>query len=936
MKNSSHISDITQDAFSLKPRVILGVLLSFCVFAVAQLVWQYSEAKKTFSEQTQALENIFLIEEQRTETLLKALANYYSSQSVKSIDEFSRFAESIVPQHPFIEAFGIAQKVQAAEAQTFINEQHKMGFESFQVENKKLFHESATNFTNESLTITRVLPLTPAHSIYLGEDLFTLPTLHHEYRQLSEKNQMGLYWLRSSLNNKQFILLNHPIYSSSANSLSPKDRQDNSIGGVFLLFDIIPFITQTANQQIQHLLQIELQTLNHPLKQNWTMYSAAIQNTAENTLENWVNALLQNVKFQTQIQISALRTEMTLGLTAMWRYQAIDGRFVFFWGLLGAMLFLLLTLVAKVFSGYTKTLLKMQSRLEEILHTSHDAVIITNNKGGILSWNPRAVELFGYKAEEVIGTSLIELFIHLSENNLKDPVERKLVKLFASTASHKGTQNTHQKLLELYLLNRSRERILVEISYSILSVNDTEEISLFIQDITYQRKAESEIKKLAYYDPLTNLENRVLFKQNFESILQRPTPPNFSVYFIDLDGFKQVNDSLGHNIGDELLKVIARRIVNTIQGAHQPHHICRFGGDEFIILIETADKELSKTLLERLLQKIQRLIRIDGNELQVSASIGVTFYPQHGEDMDTLLRHADTAMYEAKKQGKNTYSVYQNEMTEHLSRRLLLEKHLRLALEYNEFKLVYQPQIDLKTGRVIGVEALIRWHNTSLGFISPDKFIPIAEESRMIINIGDWVVDTCIEQLKEWQSTSMQGLHIAINVSSVQFTHPGFVDGVYQKMKLAGLPSHLLEIELTERTVMDNADENIERFNDIRNQGFGLSVDDFGTGYSSLSYLKRFPLSILKIDKSFIDGLPNDDYDKSIANAILNLAHSLNIKVVAEGVETIEQLLFLKEANCNFAQGYFISKPLPAGELETWLAAQTRCFYDSSEFKTAM
>lgn len=946
MKPTHSFRDITIAAFRFQPWVIVATLLSFLMAALLQISWQYQESKEAFLEASVKLEKNLLLEEQSTETLLKALAQYYSSQVIKSDDAFSRFAESLVPQHPYISVFGISQLVHQEDWIPFQRSQKEQGYSSYSTQNKRLFKESVFNFSGEYLSITRVLPLDPKHSIYMGEDLFTLPKLQKELNALSRENRIGLYWLQHRILNRQLVLLSHPIYNTSPNSMTADERQKNTLGNVFILFDITPFLINTSKNYIRNLHSIELNINHHPLKHDWNIYqhsenSDHPETSRGATVNFWQNGFKQLAKqltFNTRISTSALRNNIELRLEAAWDYRNIDGQFATLFGILGMMLFILGYSLIRIFTGYARSLFKMQSRLEEILHTSHDAVIITNHNGTILSWNPRAEELFGFKQHEILGTSIIELFTQLSENNLQDPVEQKLAALFINDITlHQQLQiNAHEKLLELYLFNRQQQRILIEISYSILSVNESVEISLFIQDITCQRKTESEIKQLAYYDALTNLENRVLFKQNFESLISRPTPPEFSVYFIDLDGFKQVNDTLGHNIGDELLKVIARRIVNTTQGAQKPYHICRFGGDEFVIMVETIEANLTHVLLERLLQKIQRLIRIEGNELQVSASIGVTFYPEHGKDMDTLLRHADTAMYEAKNLGKNTFSVYQNEMTEHLSQRLLLEKHLRSALAYKEFKLVYQPQMDLQTGQIIGVEALIRWHNNSLGFIRPDQFIPIAEESRMIIEIGDWVVDTCIDQLKAWRNTSQDGLPIAINVSSVQFNSPGFVDGVYEKMRHAGLPSNLLEIELTERTVMDNADENVERFNDIRNQGFGLSVDDFGTGYSSLSYLKLFPLTILKIDKSFVDGLPTDDNDISIANAILNLAHSLNIKVVAEGVETIEQLLFLKDAGCNYAQGYFISRPLPVEEFELWLTQQTHYFYTSPVYHQAI
>lgn len=932
----NNFREVTSELFKLKPWMLVGGLLCFLFFMLWQLYYQFQQAEQVFVKQTQTLEKSFLLEEQRTTTLLKALAHYYSGQIIKSDKDFSLFAQSLVPNHPFIDSIGLAKIVNNENKSRFEQYQKKLGFKSFEIRSKRLFHESTVNLTDDYLAITRITPLSPKHSIYIGEDLFSLNTLHKEFFALSRENQIGLYWLNQSYNGKRVVLLNHPIYRINPNDLNAEQRQQEIQGIIFLLFNIDPLLIQKSKNVFgDQLSRLEMVLERNPVRNYWNVYqqkNGASKNGSY--FENKFQQLIKLLSFKGKIQISQFRPEIRLVINAHWNLKSIETGSVLLAGFSGLMIYLVIILLFSMFFGHARSLMKMQSRLKEILHTSHDAVIITNSKGIIQSWNPRAEELFGFQREEMIGQSLPELFMHLSEDNLADPVEQKLLMLFDSKPSREHLEN-QAKLLELYLLNRDKQRILIEISYSILSVEDSEEISLFIQDITYQRQAETEIKHLAYYDSLTKLENRVLFKRNFEKSLNKPNPQPFSLFFIDLDGFKEVNDTLGHSIGDELLKVIAKRITNTIKGAHRPYNICRFGGDEFIIMIESPGEKLSRILLERLLQKIKRTIRLDGNELEVSASIGVATYPEHGQDMDTLLRHADTAMYEAKKLGKNTFSTYQNEMTEHLSQRLLIEKHLRQALKNNEFFLVYQPQMDLASGRVIGVEALIRWQSPELGFIRPDQFIAIAEESKLIIEIGDWVADTCIHQLKEWINTDFANLHIAINVSSVQFAFPGFIDSVRHKMDLAGLPAGLLEIELTERTVMDNPDENVQRFNDIRHQGFGLSVDDFGTGYSSLSYLKLFPLSILKIDKSFVDGLPTDENDISIANAILNLAHSLNIKVVAEGVETIEQLLFLKHAKCNYAQGYFISKPLKTEELEIWLKEHSDSFYQSELFLNA-
>ncbi|NPA73060.1 MAG: EAL domain-containing protein, partial [Gammaproteobacteria bacterium] len=515
----------------------------------------------------------------------------------------------------------------------------------------------------------------------------------------------------------------------------------------------------------------------------------------------------------------------------------------------------------------------------------------------------------------------IQSILHKTPFKIKN--EQSLYDIFMEQLQLDSTESIEAHTVEISLMSRGNRPIIAEVSVSILKTSmqpEDTEISLFIKDITHQRQAEADIKKLAYFDPLTNLENRSYFKSQIERHIHENSFKQFAILFLDLDGFKQVNDSLGHSIGDELLKVISKRLTHTLRSSERETHICRFGGDEFIFMLGEVGEKDAGSITLRLLKQIERLVRIKNDDLQVTGSVGIAIYPQHGTDVDTLLRHADSAMYQSKNSGKNTFSIYEQTLDTELSQRILIEKHLRHALRLKEFSLVFQPQINLSTRKTIGVEALIRWNNPVLGFVPPDQFISIAEESNLIVSIGDWVAQTCVQQLKFWKDTPFQNLHIAINVSSQQLQQPNFMESIRKLMDHAEIPSHLLEIELTERTVMSNAEENIVLFNDIRKQGFGLSVDDFGTGYSSLSYLKKFPLSILKIDKSFVDGLPKNDDDVSIAHAIVTLSHSLNMRVVAEGVETVEQLNFLTELGCDFVQGYYISRPIKIEALEAWLA----------------
>jgi diguanylate cyclase (GGDEF)-like protein/PAS domain S-box-containing protein len=712
-----------------------------------------------------------------------------------------------------------------------------------------------------------------------------------------------------------------PVYLSNPKHLNAAERQRQVKGVAFIAIPTEKILLEFAQKHFAHQpLRIQAN-----FKSNQTQFSKVILDTLPAKVYS-LPGLKQT--FTSALGLNLSNPNSTLNITLFWPLSELKTTPIIVSSLLALALYGLVMLILLLAIRYTKNLQQAQNRLSQILYTSQDAVIVTNQQGYIQEWNPEASRLFGYSQEAALGQCIVCLIFENPDN--LDPSthasEAALIDIFTNNLNLKHQQG-HANRVEVTLRTQTGERLTAEVATALLNVQDDLEISLFIKDMTYQRRTEAEIKQLAYYDPLTKLENRTHFKSQVEQIIHQQRFEKFALLFLDLDGFKQVNDTLGHSVGDELLVVISKRITHTLRSSERDTHICRFGGDEFVLMLGHVGETDAPAISLRLLAQIERLVKIKEDDLHVSGSIGIALYPQHGQDVDTLLRHADTAMYQSKAAGKNTYSIYNDLMEQDLSKRTQLEKHLRHAIRNQEFSLVYQPQIDLKTGMVVGVEALIRWNNPILGHVPPDEFISIAEESNQIIAIGDWVAQTCINQLSAWKNSQFDYLHIALNVSGVQFEHPYFLETIRVMMNQANISRHLLEIELTERTIMGNVTENIARFNNIRAEGFGLSVDDFGTGYSSLSYLKKFPLSVLKIDKSFIDGLPDDDEDVSIASAIINLAHSLNMQVVAEGVETLGQLDFLKRLNCNKAQGYFISRPLTIEQLEPWLQRHKQGFF---------
>jgi diguanylate cyclase (GGDEF)-like protein len=448
-----------------------------------------------------------------------------------------------------------------------------------------------------------------------------------------------------------------------------------------------------------------------------------------------------------------------------------------------------------------------------------------------------------------------------------------------------------------------------------------------VRDISERKRTEEQIRRLAYCDSLTGIPNRQAFLELLERELahSRQAGKKFAVLFMDLDSFKRINDTLGHNVGDLLLQTVSERLRDTIRPSDvvSHNHLARLGGDEFTILIPDLDRvEDALAVAQRVKDAMRRPFQLDGNEIFVTASIGISLYPKDGEDSESLLKYADTAMYHAKNCGKNNAKLYSSSLTMQIMSHVKLEVGLRKALQNNELYLLYQPQIDVPSSQIVGVEALVRWRHPEHGIIPPNDFIPLAEETGLIVPIGEWVLRTACTQAKAWQQTCRRAIRMAVNLSARQFKDENLTQIVLSALGDTGLEPRLLELELTEGTLMDDARATMAMLEQLRGIGVLLSIDDFGTGYSSMSYLKRFDVRALKIDKSFITGLPQDPENAAITRAIIAMAHGLKMIVVAEGVETDEQLTLLEQYGCDMAQGYFLGRPSPQESITQMLTVQ--------------
>ena len=523
-------------------------------------------------------------------------------------------------------------------------------------------------------------------------------------------------------------------------------------------------------------------------------------------------------------------------------------------------------------------------------------VCVTETSGTILDCNLTFAMMLGYARASLIGRNANELYVRTSDRD-------DLVEMLRDST----TLNS----VEVELKKQDRQSMWALMNLTLVG----ERIHATVVDISDRKRAEEQIEFHAYHDVLTNLPNRKLFTDRLTHSLSRArrSGKSLAVMFVDLDHFKSINDTLGHESGDELLLQMARRLRENIR---DDDTVARLGGDEFtIILAELRHPEDAINVAEKLIKAVERPLSISGTSIEVSASIGIAIYPDDGTDAESLLRNADSAMYRAKEAGRNTYQLCTDDMKRRAVERLSLETRLRRAITEGQLVLHYQPQISLLSGAAIGVEALVRWNDPERGLVHPSAFIPLAEESRLILPLGEWVLHTACAQMQTWRRQGVDLPLMSVNLSLRQFQQNDIVQTVRRVLEDTGLEASSLELEITETAAMQNAETTVDVLQALRELGVSIAIDDFGTGYSSLNYLKRFPITAVKIDRAFIRDLATSDGDAAIVSAVVGIARALKLRVIAEGVETEEQLMFLRRRNCDAAQGYLFSRPVSAAAL---------------------
>ncbi|WP_018754827.1 bifunctional diguanylate cyclase/phosphodiesterase [Paenibacillus terrigena] len=554
-----------------------------------------------------------------------------------------------------------------------------------------------------------------------------------------------------------------------------------------------------------------------------------------------------------------------------------------------------------------RELQESEEKLRSVIQSATDAIIISDDRSMIISWNKGAETMFGYQEHEVLGKPLSTVIPEGFGSAHESSVER-----FVHTEIPKVTGAT----VELVGLRKDGTEFPLELSLASWKTGDQIFFTNIIRDITERKLAEQKINHMVYHDSLTGLPNRRYFEEKLQKAVATAMEEQREAFvmFLDLDGFKLVNDSLGHDFGDLLLKEVAGRILQCVEGNGV---VSRLGGDEFTIILEDITEQEALHIADQIIHLIEMPILIDGHELYVTTSIGISRYPDDGADSRTLMKRADTAMYSAKEQGKNNYRIYAPAMQLVTDQKIFLQNELNRALENKELILYYQPQISMKDGSIAGMEALIRWNHPTKGIIPPDQFIAHAEETGLIVPIGEWVLRTACRQNKEWQVQGFPPMRVAVNLSARQFLKKNLVQFVENVLEETGLAPDYLELEITEGTMLD-VQRSTDALEKLKKLGVHIAIDDFGTGYSSLSYLTNFPLDKLKIDQSFIRDMPTNLNNKAIVSTIISMARHLNLQVIAEGVETEEQLHFLRDEICDEVQGYLFSKPLSVEEMEQY------------------
>ncbi len=890
---------------------LAGVLLTLIAAGTS---YRWEERIKRIQFERLAQERFHHIERELQKNLevIELLSAFFHTHPHLSRHEFHDLAGPLLSRHPSIQALEWIPRVGRAERPAFAAKA-RMDFPGFAI--TELAEDGTlqpARQREEYYPVYYVEPFT-GNEAALGFDLASEPKRHAgllKARQSGELSASAPIRLLQEKERQQGFLAFVPVYAGAHAGASRSVEYRQGFRGFMLgVFRVGKLVEKALDPLTPHGIDIWCYDVTEKKELLYHQASGVISRAEEarHSPAPWLNGFT----FSRQLSVggrhwSLLATPLAGPFLSSTYYRS--------W----AVLFFGLT-ITLLLIGYFVSI----NRTQAMLHVSNRALAVSSNgvmiadaakrRLPLIYVNPAFEKISGYSAEEVLGKSPI--FLGGKERN--QPGAEIIRNALRHQTSGTSTLRCFRKDGSFFWNELSVSPIQDEVGQLTHYVG-------VLNDITLRKQYERQLEYQATHDELTGLFNRHIMHDRLSQALvyARRHELVVGVLFCDLDQFKVINDSLDHSVGDQLLQSVARRLSDC---AREEDSVARYGGDEFVIILPGLKRPEDATLIaRRILSACSEPFLIDVHELRVTISIGISFFPRDGADVQTLVKNADAAMNRTKEEGRNSFQYYTRELNQRVTERLALESRLRRALEQEELTLHYQPQVDLATGKVIGMEALVRWIDPEFGLIPPGRFIPLAEEVGLIIPLGEWVLRQAAQQNKEWQESGLAEILVAINLSSQQFSKSDIVALAQQTVAATGLAPKYLELEITESTLMHDQDKSARTLHALQEEGFPLTIDDFGTGYSSFAYLQQFPFSKLKIDQAFVRNIATNPHDASIALTIISLAHSLGMRAIAEGVEDEAQLCYLKRQGCDEVQGFYYSKPLPAPEATRLLRENKR------------
>ncbi len=890
----------------------IGLLLLSCGFAMAAaygvLRSNLESARVEFQDQAHAYHERVSQSVAAAEAMLSTLSGLYQASGELNLAEMTFMSEGLRAEYPYVEAIAYLSWVRPDEFDAFQALMRTQIAPQFRV--RKPFDANGSGSVPSPqaavLPLTFVEPLSPRTARYLGIDLMGSPSAVPTVQRAAQLGTIQSLSADpvSSVEGGQLLL--KATYFGHFAPADGGERMEQVSGLFALVINMPDLIKQAAGPGNKKTITV----IDPSRSKDLTEHQPEVLGRTRHWPE-WFRSLFPIHQLEATLWLGQrelrVRQVSSLPLAGVRPWPAVTGGAIAF--VLTASLFLALAnyrLAQREKSASREALDSERERASEVLKSIGDGVISTDTAYRIKYMNPVAEALTGWPSVRAAGRRLDEVLTLMDEASglpLKTPGNDYFSQIQMCDA-------------QLRLVKPDGESLSVDHTASRLHDHHGSIVGgvMVVRDVTRERELNRELNYRANHDPLTNLPNREFFTRRLEQAIEhaKDTGQGVGVLLFDLDNFKLVNDTLGHTAGDELLQRVATKLKQCLR---DEDILARLGGDEFAAIVEgVKDAQDVEQTAERALEALCGALDLTESEIFQTTSIGVAVYPRDGTDLLTLLKNADAACYHAKDRGRNNYQIFSDTLHQDATTRLTLARHLRRALDHGELSIRYQPQLDLRSGHVVGLEALARWNNEELGEVSPSIFIPIAEENGLIAPLGEWVLHTACEQNQRWRQANLRPVRVSVNLSPRQFKYGDMAQQVAQALDTSGLPPDGLTLEITESTIMDDMENTMRALQRMSALGVELSIDDFGTGYSSLAVLKQFPLDALKIDHSFIRELTTDLDDLEIVSAIIAMGHNLGLKIVAEGVETSRQLELLRDRGCDEIQGYFVSRPLSAAD----------------------